>query len=769
MRKCSVFKKINAYMTNQTPVKIAVICIVGILLTSMSFFEFNSTVQEVYKNEQRENRCDLISNISDSLKEFIQYSGNDLVSILYSNNLNKLFGELETNPEAVIKQLQTVVDKFPLVCNAVLISEKDGNLIGVSSDLTINPKDYVSYLNYDYKGLSEVFSKNMYGYELFLINKPPSSITYRSMESFCLAYNLISHSDGNSLGYLFLNFDRTRFRDTIGLSNLSVKENFLIINQRDQVVLQVGDYYSPEGISYQSVIRRYNDRHFKNHVGQAVEVFGGNEVNAPYKTVLSGMETPEVWQIYQGKIVPISVLLFGAGLVIVFIFILCVAQSRTIRKVKNILNEKDKIAINRTLIEDSASLEGMVSKQIVYSNMLEKQNDDYISAMKRKTLTQLFEARYTIDEKVEAQQFERMGIDISNSFGVLVFRPLNIKAILEQSAGEEREYELLRFVIENVLREYLSCEAVRIKHNIVCLCASQAPFEVDDLRKWARVIVEVCEKELTHSLVCGIGTVGIGISDLPQSYYRAKCALKVAQNGKEKICDYSSSKEVSNIKLSYSRVIEAKYNLINLLKSHEYQKAQEILEHLIDDLISDSEVSGDDMRLQIYETACAVVDNIGDSYEIDDQLIKDLYEKNRAMLYCRDASQLRIEALSLFESTVHIMTEQTASQDDFISTVTQIVEEEYANPDMSVAYIGEKIGRNSRTISAKFIKKTGRGLLDYIHSVRIAHAKKLLTTEEISVQEVAELVGYENANTFIRVFKRYCNITPGNYQEINKK
>ena len=79
--------------------------------------------------------------------------------------------------------------------------------------------------------------------------------------------------------------------------------------------------------------------------------------------------------------------------------------------------------------------------------------------------------------------------------------------------------------------------------------------------------------------------------------------------------------------------------------------------------------------------------------------------------------------------------------------------------------LAEKTGINARTLSAKFIKSTGKGLLDHIHGVRIGHAKVLLAQGRLSVQEVAAAVGYENVNTFIRVFKRYCYMTPGAYQE----
>ena len=53
---------------------------------------------------------------------------------------------------------------------------------------------------------------------------------------------------------------------------------------------------------------------------------------------------------------------------------------------------------------------------------------------------------------------------------------------------------------------------------------------------------------------------------------------------------------------------------------------------------------------------------------------------------------------------------------------------------------------------------------DYLCRLRIQKAKELLR-EDISIQEIAERVGYNSSNSFIRTFKRYESITPGTYRE----
>ena len=105
---------------------------------------------------------------------------------------------------------------------------------------------------------------------------------------------------------------------------------------------------------------------------------------------------------------------------------------------------------------------------------------------------------------------------------------------------------------------------------------------------------------------------------------------------------------------------------------------------------------------------------------------------------------------------------------EFVSKVQRIIEEQYSNQDMSVAFIAEILNTNVKTLSAAYKQKTGKGLLDVIHTKRIQVAKDLLMQSDKSIIEISASTGYDNVNTFIRVFKRYCGTTPGKFREMNK-
>ncbi|GGC04748.1 hypothetical protein GCM10011494_24060 [Novosphingobium endophyticum] len=75
-------------------------------------------------------------------------------------------------------------------------------------------------------------------------------------------------------------------------------------------------------------------------------------------------------------------------------------------------------------------------------------------------------------------------------------------------------------------------------------------------------------------------------------------------------------------------------------------------------------------------------------------------------------------------------------------------------------------GIPERSLKRRFKAATGLTLIAYIQNLRIEEAKRLLECEDISVEEVAVAVGYENCAFFRRLFKRCSGLTPGEYRRM---
>ena len=94
------------------------------------------------------------------------------------------------------------------------------------------------------------------------------------------------------------------------------------------------------------------------------------------------------------------------------------------------------------------------------------------------------------------------------------------------------------------------------------------------------------------------------------------------------------------------------------------------------------------------------------------------------------------------------------------------IREHAQDPSMTAGSVSEVFHLTASYASGMFKKYTGEGILDAIHKERISQAKQLLKSG-LSVQEAAVRTGYLDARGFIRTFKKYEGITPGQYKSIH--
>ena len=102
-----------------------------------------------------------------------------------------------------------------------------------------------------------------------------------------------------------------------------------------------------------------------------------------------------------------------------------------------------------------------------------------------------------------------------------------------------------------------------------------------------------------------------------------------------------------------------------------------------------------------------------------------------------------------------------------IQEVRRYIDEHYAEPDLSLKHLEGAFSISGKYISSLFRDATGEKFVDYLSKLRMEQAEKLLTESEAAVQDIAVQVGYTNAMTFIRGFKKHLGMTPGDYRKMN--
>ena len=104
------------------------------------------------------------------------------------------------------------------------------------------------------------------------------------------------------------------------------------------------------------------------------------------------------------------------------------------------------------------------------------------------------------------------------------------------------------------------------------------------------------------------------------------------------------------------------------------------------------------------------------------------------------------------------------SEEETLNQIIQYVRENYTDSSLSASAVSDRFHVSISWLSVHFKSKAGIGFLDYVHGCRLAKAKDLLYSTNISIKEIALMTGYTNSATFSRAFSRYEGITPSWYR-----
>jgi two-component system response regulator YesN len=97
-----------------------------------------------------------------------------------------------------------------------------------------------------------------------------------------------------------------------------------------------------------------------------------------------------------------------------------------------------------------------------------------------------------------------------------------------------------------------------------------------------------------------------------------------------------------------------------------------------------------------------------------------------------------------------------------IERVRHFIQQNYANA--SLEYIAREMCFSSQYLGRLFAKHDKHGFRGYKLKIRMEKAIDLLSRSSLDVSEIAYQLGYENPESFMRVFKRHFKKTPGVYR-----
>ena len=128
-------------------------------------------------------------------------------------------------------------------------------------------------------------------------------------------------------------------------------------------------------------------------------------------------------------------------------------------------------------------------------------------------------------------------------------------------------------------------------------------------------------------------------------------------------------------------------------------------------------------------------------------------------------SEFKALLLYFFHEIITVIREEKEKESlHIISDILDYIDLNYSEA-INLQTIAKKFYINSAYLGRLFKSKIGMSFNSYLNKVRIDHAKELLKKTNLKLSDIAEKIGYNNFNYFIKKFEESEKMTPKSYRE----
>lgn len=116
-----------------------------------------------------------------------------------------------------------------------------------------------------------------------------------------------------------------------------------------------------------------------------------------------------------------------------------------------------------------------------------------------------------------------------------------------------------------------------------------------------------------------------------------------------------------------------------------------------------------------------------------------------------------------FAQAPYIVAEALASSDNLVGQIAARIESALPN-NVSVAELASAFCMSARTLSRHVHRATGKSTMALVQSIKLRKATALLGSSRMSIEQVAQAVGYEDSTALRRMIKKMTGSNPSRYR-----
>jgi two-component system, response regulator YesN len=325
-------------------------------------------------------------------------------------------------------------------------------------------------------------------------------------------------------------------------------------------------------------------------------------------------------------------------------------------------------------------------------------------------------------------------------------------------------YHVKKIVEETILKCEVGYTFVEDTSNLCCIISGEwlnREQILDDVIDACSACHVRVQEDLGNQITIGISNFSNDISDLPQLYESANYAVKSKfyREGNKTILATELKTHDDGYNYNFG---ELKNDIGLMLEKGDPIEILEKLDHYFNEGASHNEIFAKSLSYSIIN---AIQIHLAERNEnlsriFDDETI--LWNKLVKFETILDIKQWMTNIIVAVHS--YLDSRHTKRYKSIVEDIQKVIERDYATIQ-NVENIVESLYISASYGNHLFRQQTGKTIFEYLISVRMESAKKMLEDPYCKVYMIAEAVGYISTSYFGATFKGYTGLTPKQYRD----
>ncbi len=343
--------------------------------------------------------------------------------------------------------------------------------------------------------------------------------------------------------------------------------------------------------------------------------------------------------------------------------------------------------------------------------------------------------------------------------------------ILGNSSGEltdEKQLNLFHTAFQmgkELFSKYHICHtiALDLRHFAVIFCYENLKdFTIEELRSILDSVNTTLHNYYNVSLHSGIGTLVTDSLAIAESYQYSRDAFSNTDSNKPTVFFDDCIKQES-----YKKSFNFSIFKDSLARAYEEYDA-ELLHSTMTEIIALFKAHPSNF-LQAMDCASNIlylsISLLQSGEEIVSELFSDSPDNYRTLYKMTSMDQV-ISWLTYFRDSLcaHFIEHRKEVRKPIVSQVRNYIKE-HVTEHLSLNEVAAVFGISPNYLSQLFKKYNDVGYNDFVTQCKIDEARKLLGNSDYKVYEVAEMLGFESAFYFSKVFKKVVGVPPTEYMQ----